>query len=84
MFTIDWALELLALIVDVFSTVWDWLASPISETVSGSSIIGPLINLVIPDAIGQLSPVILMFGVGVFVYLGLQLVAWILTWIPLA
>ena len=83
-FTIDWALEFLDLVVTTFSNIWDWLASPISDTVSDSSVIGPLINLVIPDAIGNLSPLILMFGVGLGIYLGLQIAAWILSWIPLA
>ena len=83
MLTIDWFLKLLNKIVSTFSIVWERLSAPIGETISNSSVVGPLIDFVLPSAIADLSPIVVMFGVGVFVYLAIQLVAWILSWLPL-
>lgn len=83
MLTIDWFLKLLNEIVSVFSTIWEKLSTPIGKTISNSSVVGPLIDFVLPNAIADLSPAVVMFGVGLFVYLAIQLVAWILTWLPL-
>lgn len=83
MFTVDWAIELLDLIVSTFGGVWEWLNSPVIEIVGENTIVGSLVALVIPDAIGNLTPIALMLGVSLGVYLGLQLAAWILSWLPL-